>query len=149
MSLILLFLFILIALPIEAAPSKAKRIISGEEVTQYETWLKTKDGTEYGPGSNGQNDTSKLMWLIIAQMVVFAFSQVGRAIEWWRGDKENLRKDIAEMKAASLTAAHNIAYLKEHSMTEAKVSAKVREEIKHLREYGFFEPGRRSGSRDG
>jgi hypothetical protein len=145
-----LILSITILTGIESLAAKPKRILSGEEVEQFEAFIKDKEGNQYGFGGS-QSDVGKLMWLIVAQAVAWIFVMGTKVWEWARGDKDKVKSAISESKEYWLKAAHDIAYIKQHMQTESQVKNLIRDEIKYLREHGSFieTPSRRSGAKDG
>jgi hypothetical protein len=131
--------------------AKPKKILSGEEMQLYDTWIKERDGTQYGFGISKPSDLRWIFAILIAQVLAWVGIFCFKMMDWWKGGKD---KDIDEKKKDRqmlLQTVSDIQYVKEHMMTETDVANKVREEIKYLREHGSFieSPGRRSGSRDG
>ena len=130
-SLMLLVFLLVTSLQTDAGP--AKKVLTGEDVKAYETWLKTKDGTEYGMGLT-ESDIKWLFRLLGAQFLVWIGMFGFKAVDWWKGDKDNDKKKAAESRDAWLKAQHDIAYIKEHMVTESEVKKLVRDEILYLRE---------------
>lgn len=113
---------------------KAKRVLTGKEAELFDSWIKMKDGTEYGPGASPE-DLSKLVWIIIANGVAW-LGMLGFKI-WDRltGKGDQLARDMREMKEAILRLDSN----SRHWVTDKDVDAKVKETIRFLKEHkGMF-----------
>jgi hypothetical protein len=131
MSLILLCLLILSALPTEAA-DKARLVLTGDEVTAYKELVKLK-GESYGLGMTPEGWT-KLIWIFAANAVAWLFLMSTKIWETWKGDKREIKKASAESREAWLKVASDIAYMKENMATKVEVTKMIREEVKYLRE---------------
>ncbi len=115
--------------PTEA--SKAKKILTGEEAEAFDSWIKTKDGTEYGVGITSQKDLNKLVWIIIGQAIAWMGLLGFRIYDRATGKGDQMAKDMKEMKSAILEIQVN----SRHWVTDKEVSHKVREEIRYLKEH--------------
>jgi hypothetical protein len=128
----LIFIFLnvlLICLVSEAAP---KKVLTGEELKLYDAWVKTKDGTQYGFGISSAEDVGWLFKLIVSQFAVWIVLLGMKIIDWSKGDKDTVRRDLREVKEAILRLESH----SKHWVTDKEVGEKVREEIKYLKSHG-------------
>lgn len=135
----------------DAAAAKPKKVLSGEEMELYDTWLKEKDGTQYGFGISKPSDLRWIFGILITQVLAWVGILGFKMVDWWKGGRDKEYEERKRDRQSLLQVVSDIQYVKDHMMTETEVANKVREEIKYLREHGSFleSPGRRSGSRDG
>ena len=134
-SFVCLSLLVLISLPIESAPNRARKILTGEEAQQFDSWLKTKDGTEYGFGVSSQGDLNKLVWIVIASAVSWVGLLGFKIYDRFTGKSDQLVKDSKESRENWIRVASDIAYMKQHMVTESEVKSLIRDEITYLRDH--------------
>ena len=132
-SLMLLALVLVMLLPIDSFADKAKVVLTGEDAKAYKEFLKTQAGS-YGAGF-GAESLSKIMWFIIANAIAWIFVMGSKIIEWYRGDARETKKAAQESRENWIQVASDIAYMKEHMVTEPRVSEMIRDEIRYLREH--------------
>jgi hypothetical protein len=119
----------------ESLAQKAKRVITGQEAELFDSWVKAKDGTEYGFGVTKVSDLKWVFAIIIAQALAWVGMFVFKMIDWWKGGKDVDAQERKKDRQALLQAVSDIHYVKQHMMTEVQVAAKVREEIKYLKDH--------------
>ena len=133
-SFVCLSLLVLISLPTEA-DRKAKRFIDGKDADLFDSWIKSKDGTEYGFGVTSQGDLNKLVWILIASGVSWVGLLGFKIYDRLTGKSDQLVKDSKESRENWIRVASDIAYMKQHMVTESEVKVLIRDEIKYLREH--------------
>lgn len=111
--------------------AKAKNVLTGEEAKLFDEWVKTKDGTGYGFGITQSSDLKWLFGVIIAQGLAWLVMFSSKVIDWLKGDKDQVRRDIREVKEALLRLESH----SKHWVTDKEVGQKVRDEIKYLRDH--------------
>jgi hypothetical protein len=131
--LILLALVLAIYLPIESA-AKPRVVLTGDDAKAYQEFVKTKSGDGYGVGFSSDS-LNKLMWIFAANMVAWLFLMGTKMWEIWRGDKKTIKEAMQTSRENWLQIASDIAYMKEHMVTEPRVHEMIRDEIRYLKEH--------------
>jgi hypothetical protein len=97
----------------------------------YDVWLKSRDGTEYGFGISKPSDLKWIFGIIIAQGLAWIGMFFFKFLDWVKGDKDSVKRDIREVKESILRLESH----SKHWVTDKEVGQKVREEIKYLKDH--------------